>query len=564
MKAVAVLMLLVTAVSAQPRSFRSLSTSGLLLDDLDLWLGGMLGTQPVPDALAGIEGHRVYTGLANLDDGFDRALDERSEGEGGFVLGGSAALPGSSAGLGVLGRFLDGRTFEDITLAGPGGEMFTGEGTVEASWSVFTDTNGDGTYDTRHTEHASASGWSDSSATEAGLFGAWQPGSFRIGIGLAYIVNSVSVEPASLNFTRTVTDTNLVTGAATYLEDAAGDGIEKDDTSGILAALSGSGTLGGGVSATGMFLFRMISGTHEESSSESGVEDWMPGEPLAQDALTWDSMEEFSVDVSGSTLGGGAVLGWDLGPGWRLEVGGSAHMTSVTGDSPGFLTAVDSLYQFSAGSLLEVTSTSIDGSGSLSLEHELDDIRGGAKISADLGGGLLASAGLFVDRESESTTGTADISVTGVQTFSDGDSQPFDPDDYTATSNWSENYREMETRTLTSIGIPVGLEFPVVPRVVARLGAAPALVWEEETLTTTLISASPAQTTVVYGDGTVEQFAESPWTVQDNTLVSTDDSRTEIPFSYGLGFAPTENLQLDFMGVSSDMTEWRISATLKL
>ena len=45
-----------TAVLAQPESFRSLSTSGMILDDIDLWVNGILSVQAVPDRVLEVEG----------------------------------------------------------------------------------------------------------------------------------------------------------------------------------------------------------------------------------------------------------------------------------------------------------------------------------------------------------------------------------------------------------------------------------------------------------------------------------------------------------------------------
>ncbi len=96
----------------------------------------------------------------------------------------------------------------------------------------------------------------------------------------------------------------------------------------------------------------------------------------------------------------------------------------------------------------------------------------------------------------------------------------------------------------------------------ARLGASPGFVWESETETTSLIEASPIVNHIVYGDGTEQQFVESPFETIDGTLVETDDNYTEIPYSYGVGYTPNDYIQIDLMGLGDSLNQWRLSATL--
>ena len=66
----------------------------------------------------------------------------------------------------------------------------------------------------------------------------------------------------------------------------------------------------------------------------------------------------------------------------------------------------------------------------------------------------------------------------------------------------------------------------------------------------------------VYGDGTEQQFIESPFETIDGTLIETDDNYTEIPYSYGVGYSPNDNIQIDLMGLGDSLNQWRLSATL--
>jgi hypothetical protein len=563
MKHLIAFLLLASAVLAQPITFRSSSTSGLIFDDLDMWLGGLFYTQPVPDRLVDIEGNRLYTGLSNLSTGDDRALDESPQGEGGFTIGGSVSLPNSAMGLGALGQFFDRRIFEDITLPGPGGSLLvSGSGEVEGSWSEFVDTDGDGAFDTRHTVHSSASGWADSTGTAMGLFGGWKPGGISFGLGAALISSDVSDQPSSLNFAETATDTNLTTGEPTHFYTSSSEGTETESSDVLMGVLSGSGSISYNVIGRGMFMFQSISGAMGSTRGSSGMDDNMPGQPGVFDILVWDGNQDFSVDLGGTTLGGGAGAEWDWGGGWRMELGGAGYITSLEGTTADYVAAWDSLYQLTSGGLLGTISSTGAGAGDLAAQQDNTTIRGGSKVTAEFESGLTVSFGAFYRSEGETTSNTTTASMTAIETYSDGDTQFADPDDYTAISTWSQTTEEKVTSSLTRISMPVGVEFPIVPRLVGRLGADPAFVWEKETTTNTLLDASPVITVTESGDGTVQETVENPWTTFDGTLVAADDSRTEIPFSYGMGFTPADQLQIDVMGVGRNLSDWRISATL--
>ena len=77
-----------------------------------------------------------------------------------------------------------------------------------------------------------------------------------------------------------------------------------------------------------------------------------------------------------------------------------------------------------------------------------------------------------------------------------------------------------------------------------------------------MIEASPLVSHIVYGDGTEQQFVESPFETIDGTLVETDDDYTEILYSYGVGYTPNDYIQIDLMGLGDSLNQWRLSATL--
>lgn len=563
-----ILTLLVVVVagitSAQPQSFRSMSTGGMILDDLDLWLSGMLFAQPLPDRLLDVKGIRVYTGLSNLSTGEDLVFEESDSTRGGFLLGGSWSPEGEPFGVGILTEFMDDRILEELELSGPGASILvSGQGEVEGTWSEYTDTNGDGTLDTRHTVHQTASGNVDSTSTSAGLFGAYAPNeTLKLGLGVALIQNTSEIRSGDVNNSITVTDSNLVSGVETYFMDGDASGTDKETRNILMISASGRGSATDMLDIGGMFLYSKISSDLSSDEQESGTEDFLPGESTVYDYSVWNLAQEFSVSPGGSSLGGGLDLGYCIDDDWKLELAGGYYTTSIDGSSDNFSSSFDSTHTVTVGSLVENTDVDMTGSGGVTFDVSEKLILTGLKITTTPADELTISMGAAFSMSDDVNTVQNNSSMEQVLTYSDGDSEFADPDDFVSTTTWSQTEETKTTNGTTRISIPVGLEFGVLSGLSARLGASPGFVWEKEVETVNIISASPMTTHTVYGDGTESQWVENPWDTNDGTRVESDDSYTEIPFSYGVGYTPGDYLQVDLMGLGSSLKQWRLSATL--
>ncbi|NOQ23073.1 MAG: hypothetical protein GQ565_10565 [Candidatus Aegiribacteria sp.] len=565
MKILALLVMVISAITfAQPQTFRSMSTSGLILDDLDRWFSGMLFTQPVPDRLLEVEGIRVYTGLSNLSAGTDLIFDETADTRGSFLLGGSYVPLESSFGLGILTEFMNERFFEDISLNGPGGTPYiTGQGIVEGTWSEFVDTNADGTLDSRHTVHESAEARTDSSMTSGGLYGAFEMNeTLSVGLGVSYTTISTEGLDEDDNRSIAIADSNLVTGVETYTLNSIGTGLLKNDVTALGISLSGTIAVTDVMDIAGMFLFTSISSDMAFEAELSGTEDFLPGQSGVYDYVTWSESENYSVSPGGSRFGGGLNMTYRLDENWNLEGSGGYYTTSLSGSSDQFSISMDSSDIVSIGALIDSTIIDMNGSGNTDIDISDDLLAIGAKLTLDPSEGFIISIGTGYFMYDLSNTVQNESSNTLIETYSDGDAQFADPDDYVSTTTWSQTDETITTEHITRISIPVGLEFEVLPKVQARLGATPSFVWEKKTETTSLIEASPLVSHIVYGDGSEAQFIESPFETVDGTLIETDDNYTEIPYSYGVGYTPNDYIQIDLMGLGNSLNKWRLSATL--
>ncbi len=565
MKILAFLAIVVTGITfAQPQSFRSMSTGGMILDDLDLWFSGMLFVQPVPDRLLDLDGIRVYTGLSNLSTGTDMIFEETDSTRGGFLLGGSWSPTGKPYGLGILTEFMDDRILEDLSLPGPGGFTFvSGQGEVEGTWSEYNDSDGDGTLDTRHTVYQQASGRSDTTSTSAGVYGAWAPNeSLKLGLGVSMLQTESEINSGDLNFSTTVSDSNIVDGIETYFMDNDASGTEKATMNGMQISASGRGPMTDKLEIGGMFQFSSLSSDMSSEIEETGIEDFLPDESDIYDISVWSMSEDYTISTSGNRFGGGLDMGFQIDEGWKLEFAGAYYTMSLDGTSGDFSINSDSTYIVTIGPFIETTDVSMTGSGDVSKDISNSLFTAGFKISATPAKALIISIGtLFSIHDNENTMQYA-TSNTEIETYSDGDDELSDPDDYISTSTWSQTEETQTTSSTTRISIPVGLEFGVLSKVSVRLGASPGFVWENDVETTDLIAASPMTTYTVYGDGTERTVVEDPWYTTDGTRVESDDSYTEIPFTYGVGYSPSNFVQIDLMGLGSSLDQWRLSATL--
>ncbi len=567
MKSLVLLMIvLCSIVYAQPETFRSLSTSGLILDDFDVWYSGVLHTQPVPDRLLDVEGVRIYTGLSNLSTGTDFIFEESDSTRGGFLLGGSFTSVSSIFALGIVTGFLDDRIYDEITLLGSGGVPFlSGEGFLEGTWSEYVDTNGDGTLDTRHTVHQTAEARTDSSATSAGLYGAYAVSeSMRLGFGISYDKTSTETLDADENFSIAVTDSNLVTGAETYTQEAEGEGSFADAMSGVHISASLTNELTDALDMGAMFTFALFSSDVSQQSNSSGSENNLPGEIGVYDYTQWSESEIFSVQPDGQRIGGGLDAKFKIDENWTLEAAGGYYSNHLTGSSLDQYSAnLDSSYIVTMGSFIDSTTYDLDASGGMTeIDYGNNVMLIGSKLTMDSSDRFIISMGASFVMVDNSTALSNSAAFSIVQTHSDGDDEFADPDDYISTTTWSQTERTETKSTMMRISVPIGLEFEVLSGLFARLGANPGFVWEEESEVVSLVEASPATTHTVYGDGTENEYVEDPYETVDGTLVETQEAYTDIPFTYGIGYTPNDYIQIDLMGIGESFDQWRLSATL--
>jgi len=110
----------------------------------------------------------------------------------------------------------------------------------------------------------------------------------------------------------------------------------------------------------------------------------------------------------------------------------------------------------------------------------------------------------------------------------------------------------------------VGFEYRILSPLALRLGAIHRITWRDITSIEKLVASSPRLTRTDYGDGTFSEFAgEAQQHPGKSETINTTTHSTE--FSYGIGYSPIDNLQIDIMGFQklTDFTNWALSVTFK-
>jgi hypothetical protein len=120
------------------------------------------------------------------------------------------------------------------------------------------------------------------------------------------------------------------------------------------------------------------------------------------------------------------------------------------------------------------------------------------------------------------------------------------------------------TSSTNALSLPVGIEYKVVPAIALRLGFSHTITWSDQTWIEQLVASSPALTRIDYGDGTYSEFLGTAET-QPGRSETHKTTAHATRYTYGIGFNPIDNLQIDLMGFAklTDLANWRLSATLK-
>jgi len=534
------------AAAYVPSSFRSQSTAGLWSDDYDLLFE--------PARIPLINGDRVYTALSNLVSGSD--LQFRNISNDFFLIGGSTSLTAPIYPGLLFDRFASHDPLA-TGLTNSAGDELLGEGRTIHTELLDLDSNG--TYDYKREDIASAQAWDENETTD-GYFGVgFKTGSLRLGAAFAPgIYSSQSVDPAR-NYTYDRRDSSLVDRMLTYRENDTFVGFDRSrvtenniivngwyDFSAVRLGLLGS--------------FAPLANDERHDYRGWSSIDRSPANPSIVDFSREQMLDTSDIPYAGSRIGGMVSLFYVPKP----EIESRFYLRAYTqnlavGADGGGLEArqVDSVCHPGTASGSDTTLHRYRGQKTLK----------GVSVSTKqlftvtprlrLGLGLGFATDAWQDSLEDSTAQRS------YYAFDNGDSVP-GHEDFRSTTTFAEEWLTRTTGTDRVLTAPVGVEFKIVEPLALRLGASPTMTWRDETTVEELTASSPQYTHTIYGDSTFsDQLGDAQQNPGSSETQKTVSYSTDL--TYGLGYSPMENLQIDLMAFArvTDLRYWRLSVTLK-
>jgi len=146
--------------------------------------------------------------------------------------------------------------------------------------------------------------------------------------------------------------------------------------------------------------------------------------------------------------------------------------------------------------------------------------------------------------------------------YDDGDAEENDGDDYTTVTREVVNYSHESVTGTTFFALPVAVEFPIHKKVDLRLGAKYSWSKVKNDVIESVTFETPSYSRTEYGDGTVYESVDDYEETSSHYI--SEEYESGVNFTFGLGYKPNDNLQVDIMGFSNlvNLSGWRVSVVL--
>ena len=469
----------------------------------------------MPYNILEIDGYRLYTNLSNLSDGTERALDETAFSVNEYLIGGVAPF----GGFGKLGFIygtdssLTPQTIED-EWGGPLPGSPTGE--YEKINENKTANTSDRTYGKAERETYNG----DFSA----LIG-FQPSDL---MKFGFLLNYSNDEDIATNV-YSKKDDKYTLGTSSYALTTS-NATDSETTKHITLGPAAELQINDKLSLGGML--GIIFG--ETEFADSSVQNWFK----TQEYQAGATADYSRISTSGRT-------GKPDGTGFGLKAVGKYEASDDL--------ALRGIFDYQSISLSGNVATpdvanlindGLDGSTkndktrSGNMTIETNNIAIGAGFENNLNKDLMLTMGMKYSIEEEQT----DYSRDGVGTLDD------------IPTSYLSNIQTLDKDTVTSLILPIGMEYKANKWMMLRMGASHKITTTESEYrrTTTNYSAT------AYPVKTVSSVVTTV-SPKSTTIVRDTD------YSFGAGFKVTDNLQIDLLNFTNltDMSLWKLSATLK-
>lgn len=528
-------------------SFRYQSTAFLFQDDYDLLFD--------PARIPLIKGSRVYTNLSNLVSNQEEQFGLRTENY--FLIGGSTDLIGYIYPGAVLDKYCSKIPLPTGLYGRNEFEPLTGDAkTVETEW---LDLDNNGSYDHRVTQINEQKAFSDSSNIDYYFGLGLKMDDLRLGLSFSNTSNACTYTNPLYNQIYDRRDSSLVSGALTYTLNDTLTGPDKYNTSVKRFALSSWYDLAN-LSIGIMVGFSPIARDSNYVHTGFRFENRSPSNPAIQDYFQATMKDSLRKPITGIIIPIGLSVfanpkeniqsRYYLDFFTRQEKLGSdaqsvEHNTMDSTGRPGRAASDDLIWHKYSG-----------GYTSKGLNLRTKQL---FKVSEQFDLGFGFEFGTWDWQDSLVDT----MSFFGTYSYNNGDTIS-GHEDYRIITKRSEEWVDKVSGVRKVFSIPVGLEFRLIPALSLRLGAIHSIICTDITTTGLLRAFEPTHTRYEYGDST---FAESVGPQSELQATSETETTTDHStfFTYGIGFNPTKNLQIDIKGFRNltDLTNWKLSVIFK-
>ncbi len=549
-----------------PVSFRSRALGGIIDDDLDLVYD--------PIELSFVKGTRVYTNLSNLTSSNEQILNGVSDKE--FLIGISTENPFvKSLWTSALVRFSNAQNSNQVVLDTDldGRPDEYGNGILESNFTAFIDNNGDGNYDIKNIINQTTSNISLDKGNSFILNNAYDlnnnmivglklvKGSYYresnvandyLGSGEGVLIGAMKGDP---DFTRSVTNRQIVQDYIDSDWSERGDFLSSYSSNyfNIAASILLKDIRKYEVRAN--LVYNHQSTLNEIKDSYSGKYEYF-NPNIANYENNYSENESYH--MQNEENGGGIFLGatirqtfdkkeqrkndgyWRLGAG--MFFGSYDYKNNVRKNFVSEKNRIENnIYTDFTDERSRLNSTLDTG------DKSYHDYSLHLKINYPLGDRVYIGLGGFFNYSSIDRNTNYNQSFKATRTYTLVDNNA-DYSDYAETETRGLSAKRNYKISTVYFRAPVGIEYRFTKNMkwAVRFGSIFYYMDQDITDMMDILNSDPYKYQIVRGDGS------SNTSVSNNKYTSTKNevkyTSTNTVFSYGLGYNPTENLQIDLLG----------------
>ncbi len=567
----ALTLLLFSMANAQTQSFRSIALGTIIDDDLDLVYD--------PIELKFVEGSRLYTNLSNLTSSNENVFDNVTDDT--YLIGFSTQNPFiNNLWNSILIRFENSLTPLSVGIDSDlnGSNDIWGEGTLIDEYTSYLDTSGNDIYDTIRKISQERGNFYENNSLDFVLNNTYDLGSMVLGARLKLSQDySDYSEDYLMNYTRFLIDDNYDDLMETGFEDY--NNIHDNSMFDILTSILFPDV--NSYEVRGDINFLSMNHSTEFRYNEKGttnnfdpeITDYEESYVEEEDAQNLNEIKENRFVLGGSlrkTFNKATERKndgyWKLGAAINFGSGDYTNSEEETLTSTEtFFDGLDTLLVDYVETFTEIEKITDDGTQktfgyriSGKLNYPLDE-----KIYFGIGGTLYYDQLIRETDYEESIANIEDFELV------DDDSTAAD---YVITETYGLSADRTYERFQTTLIFPVGIEYQFTNngKWDARFGTIFTNVYTTNNDAKQITDSKPYVTEIAYGDGEVEIDTEN--NIYESTSEHSKTTTSTTDFYYGLGFKPTDKMQIDLLGffdvdfatLQDFIQGLRLSFTLKL